>query len=136
MTIPEAHLVRRPAVGVGRRTFVLDMGKPVKIVDLAADVIRLSGFTTEQIPIVITGARPGEKLEEFLVDEGETTEPTRHPEVLRVVETSGRSLAETMRRGSSVCDAAARGNREAIEGALADAVPTFTPAWSREQIPS
>jgi len=138
MTIPEAvHLVLQAgSLAAGGELFVLDMGEPVKIVDLAEDVIRLSGFTTDQIPIVITGARRGEKLEELLVDEGEATEPTRHPEVLKVIEKEGRSPAETMRRVQALCDAAARGDREAIEVALAEIVPTFTPAWPREQIPS
>jgi FlaA1/EpsC-like NDP-sugar epimerase len=138
MTIPEAvHLVLQAgSLASGGELFVLDMGEPVKIVDLAEDVIRLSGFSTDQIPIVITGTRPGEKLEELLVDKGETTESTKHPEVLRVVETGGRPPAETMRGVQALYDAASRGDREAIEMALVDLVPTFTPAWLRDQIPS
>ncbi|HBZ31211.1 MAG TPA: polysaccharide biosynthesis protein [Nitrosomonas nitrosa] len=67
----------------GGEIFVMDMGDPVKIVDLAKDMIRLSGLSEEDIKIVYTGLRPGEKLHEELATENESTVPTQH-EKLRI----------------------------------------------------
>jgi len=65
--------------------FVLDMGEPVRIIDLAMQMIRLSGKDPERdIDIDIVGARPGEKLHEELWGEGETAVPTSHPKIMRV----------------------------------------------------
>lgn len=83
MSIPEAaQLVLQAAcMGQGGEVFVLDMGEPVKIVDLARNMIRLSGLTDEQIPIEFTGLRPGEKLYEELLADSEFTRPTHHPKI-------------------------------------------------------
>jgi FlaA1/EpsC-like NDP-sugar epimerase len=84
MTIPEAcQLVLQAAsMGEGGEIFILDMGEPVRIVDLAHDLIRLSGYELDDIGIVFTGVRPGEKLHEELAFPGERTEPTDHPKIL------------------------------------------------------
>jgi FlaA1/EpsC-like NDP-sugar epimerase len=83
MTIPEACrlVLQGAAMGKGGEIFILDMGEPVKIVDLARDVIQLSGFGPDEIEIVFTGVRPGEKLYEELSMAEENVEKTRHPKI-------------------------------------------------------
>lgn len=84
MTIPEASqlVMQAGALGAGGEIFVLDMGEPVKILDLAEDMIRLSGLTPyEDVDIVFTGIRDGEKLFEELEITGENLLKTRHPKI-------------------------------------------------------
>jgi FlaA1/EpsC-like NDP-sugar epimerase len=86
MTIPEAVqlVLQAGALGRGGELFMLDMGEPVKIVDLARDMIRLCGFEEgTDIPIEFTGIRPGEKLYEEMFFSHEVAEPTEHPKILR-----------------------------------------------------
>lgn len=83
MTIPEASqlVLQAATMGQGGEIFVLDMGRPVRILDLAHDLIRLSGLSLDDIEIVFTGLRPGEKLYEELYFEDEETMPTPHSKV-------------------------------------------------------
>jgi FlaA1/EpsC-like NDP-sugar epimerase len=85
MTIPEASSLVMQAGAMGGRgqVYVLDMGEPVRILDLARQMIRLSGRNESEIPIVFTGARAGEKVHEVLWNEGEAVGPTSHPKILR-----------------------------------------------------
>jgi len=86
MTIPEAvQLVRQAgALGRGGQVFLLDMGEPIRIVDIATDLIRLSGLTVgTDIEIKFTGMRPGEKLYEEMFFSAENVLTTDHPKVLR-----------------------------------------------------
>jgi FlaA1/EpsC-like NDP-sugar epimerase len=86
MTIPEAVqlVLQAAAIGRGGEVFVLDMGEPVKIADLAADLVRLSGLEVgRDIELRFTGLRPGEKLVEELFFDAEHAIPTHHPKVLR-----------------------------------------------------
>jgi FlaA1/EpsC-like NDP-sugar epimerase len=86
MTIPEAVqlVLQAGAIGGGGEVFVLDMGEPVKVLDLATDLIRLSGLEVgTDIEIRFTGTRPGEKLYEELFFDGESAVATDHPKVLR-----------------------------------------------------
>lgn len=83
MTIPEASqlVLQAASMGKGGEIFVLDMGQPVRIVDLARDLVRLSGLSTDDVEIVFTGLRPGEKLYEELYFEDEKMLPTPHPKL-------------------------------------------------------
>jgi len=85
MTIPEACVLVLEAgsMGNGGEIYIFDMGKPVKILDLARKMIRLAGFVPEQdIKIVFTGLRPGEKLYEELLNKKEHTQKTHHPKIM------------------------------------------------------
>lgn len=90
MTIPEAAqlVLQAGLMGKSGQIYVLDMGEPVKIAELARMMIRLSGKSEQEIPLAFTGLRPGEKLFEELLADDETTEPTPHPK-LRIAKTSG-----------------------------------------------
>jgi FlaA1/EpsC-like NDP-sugar epimerase len=83
MTIPEASrlVLQAGALAKGGEIFVLDMGEPVKIVDLAKNLIRLSGYKEEDIEIKYTGMRPGEKLFEELLNENEVHEKQVYPNI-------------------------------------------------------
>lgn len=87
MTIQEAAqlIIQAGSMGKGGEIFVLDMGKPVRIIDLARDLIRLSGFEPgRDIPIKITGPRQGERLVEVLIGDDEHPSPTEHKRIVRI----------------------------------------------------
>ena len=85
MSIPEAAqlILQAGAMGEGGEIFILDMGEPVRIADMARDLIRLNGMEPDKdIPIEFIGLRPGEKLYEELITVGEGIVPTGHSKVL------------------------------------------------------
>ena len=115
MLIPEAVqlVLQAAALGETGALYVLDMGEEIRVVDMARNMIRLSGFIPErEIPIVYTGIRPGEKLSEELVASDETIEPSRLPGVRRVRsarEMSAESLARAVADLEQLADHGATG---------------------------
>ncbi len=126
MTIPEAvHLVlQAAAMGQSGEVFILRMGEQVSIMQLAEDLIRLSGLEPDQdIEIVFTGIRPGEKLSEELWDQWAHFEPTSHTEIVRLVDEdllNGYSLRQTV---NELAFLASEGNVEAIIRLLDETIP-------------
>ena len=127
MTIPEAVYLVLQASGKGRggELYVLDMGEPVKIVDLAQDLIRLSGLTTDDIGIEFTGMRAGEKMAEVLFDPGMQTIPTSHPEVLEVAGLDSCMATDLDTLITQLRDAAERCDRPAIDACLSATIPGY-----------
>jgi len=138
MTIPEAAqmIIQAGAMGEGGEVFILRMGTPVKIVDMATDLIRLSGKEPgKDIKIVFTGLREGEKLYEELITVGENIMPTGHKKIM-VLRTDGlsnglKSPAELLKWLTSelqeLYDAALRHDAQAIKQKLQEIVPEYKP---------
>jgi len=126
MTIPEAvHLVlQATSMGTGGELFILSMGEQVRILDLAKDLIRLSGLEPGvDIDIVFTGIRPGEKISEALWDNGINYHPTDHPDILQVedeVHLQGDPLQVTIGEFRRL---AREGDSQALIGLLGERVP-------------
>ncbi|MEN6405772.1 MAG: nucleoside-diphosphate sugar epimerase/dehydratase [Thermoguttaceae bacterium] len=129
MTIPEASrlVIQAGAIGQSGQILLLDMGDPVHIVDLAADMIRLSGFRVgEDIAIEYTGVRPGEKLFEELHIPGEQLQPTCHPKII----VAERKPAQVDDLGAAIDDLerTARENPVAVIDQLQQIVCGYRPA--------
>lgn len=127
MSIPEAAqlVLQAGLMGKGGEIFVLDMGEPVKIVDLAKDLIRLSGMAEDDIRIEFTGLRPGEKLYEELLADNEHTLPTPHPK-LRIAQAREVDAAWLENLLAWVSAQATQDDAE-VKRALAQWVPEYIP---------
>jgi len=129
MTIPEACqlVLQAGSMGRGGEIFVLDMGEPVKIVDLARDLIALSGLREgEDIEIQFTGVRPGEKLFEELSLAEEGAERTRHPKVF-IGRIKPHAWESVLRCVADLEAAADKANGDRIRDVFAQFVPEYTP---------
>ena len=133
MTIPEAvQLVLQASVlGRGGDVFVLDMGEQIRVVDLARNMIVLSGHVPDQdIKITFTGLRPGEKLFEELFDGGERVEPTAHAKIKRAVGLTtleGEGLVRHVRELEALLDGS---DPERLTRKLQEMVPNYNRSLS------
>ena len=128
MTIPEAVLLvlQAGAVSRGGEMFLLEMGRPIKLLDLARQMVKLSGLREEEVPVVITGLRPGEKLEEELSFAYETIEQTGQPKLFRLASPSRvpRDLDEKIQTLKTL---GIRMEFDEIKRILLEIVPEYTP---------
>lgn len=135
MTTSEAVqlILQAAGIGDGGEVFVLDMGRPIKILDLARDMIRLSGLEEgKDIEIEFTGLRPGEKLYEELLTAEERTDSTLYQKILiaKLDHVDPDGLAK---RVNEMEQLALKGHAEEIRGKLKEIVPTYQPM--RSEVP-
>ncbi len=127
MTIPEASqlVLEAGSMGQGGEVFIFDMGKSVKIIDLAHKMIKLSGLTLgKDIQIVFSGLRPGEKIYEELLNDSEKTIPTHHPKIMiaKVREYDYKTIEKDI---SELTDLFGAQNNEAIVRKMKEIVPEY-----------
>lgn len=129
MTIPESVglVLQTATLGRGGDIFILDMGQPVKIIDLARQMIELSGYKPDtDVEIKFTGVRPGEKLYEELRHTEESHEPTEHPRIFRL--RSERAPSEPDSWIAELSAVVASGDPLAMKAAMRRIVPEYTPS--------
>ncbi len=129
MSIPEAAqlILQAGAFGKGGEIFILDMGKPVKIIDLVRDLIKLHGLEPEKdIPIQYVGLRPGEKLYEELITVGENILPTPHKKIL-VLKNSDADHSQLMKQIDNLIEISRKFNSHEIKIKLKELVPEYIP---------
>jgi FlaA1/EpsC-like NDP-sugar epimerase len=133
MSIPEAAqlILQAGAMGKGGEIFILEMGEPIRILDLAKTVIRMSGFVPEQdIPIIFTGLRPGEKLYEELITVDEGIIPTQHEKIM-VLKGNGNGYSNVTMQVDELISVAETFDISAIKRKMGELVPEYTP-WQEE----
>ena len=134
MLVQEAvHLVlHASALGKGGEIFLLDMGEPVRIMDLATDMIKLSGLEPHvDVDIRVTGLRPGEKLYEELVTASEVALSTSHPKIMRLNDPNHRDW-ESLQRGFAGLESLAQAHdADAVRAKLGAVVPEYQPPRAR-----
>jgi FlaA1/EpsC-like NDP-sugar epimerase len=130
MTIPEASrlILQAGAIGRGGEIFVLKMGTPIRIADMARDLIRLSGFKPdEDIEIKEIGLRPGEKLFEELITQGEGIQETEHEEIMVLRSDNHVSMQEMNRHIEKLVKLAQAADAKGIKEELKRVVPEYEP---------
>ncbi len=137
MTVKEATMlvIQAGVLGAGGEIFILDMGQAVRIIELARDLITLSGYTPQtEIPIVLTGLKPGEKTEERLTAPGEELLPTRFDKLM-VARTEAPPAAGVREGIERLIECARRKDRAEVVRTLVELVPEYKPAeegwWAR-----
>lgn len=138
MTIPEAAqlVVQAGCMGQGGEIYLLDMGEPVKILYLAEEMIRLSGFTpNEDIKIAISGLRPGEKLYEELLLAGEGTQPTENS-AIKIARAETLSVIGFDEKLNKLLSLGPLTPREIYLKSLSELVPEYTPHEAQESNPA
>jgi FlaA1/EpsC-like NDP-sugar epimerase len=133
MTLLEASqlVLQAGAMGAGGEIFILDMGEPVRIVDLARDLITLSGLRPdEDIEIRFSGVRPGEKLSEELATEIEHADKTKHPKIFigRIKAQESDALEQGI---AALCELARRGHDDQLRLLIDQLVPEYLPSRPR-----
>lgn len=123
------------SIGQGGEVFVLDMGEPIKILDLAKELIRLSGYEPDKdIPIVFSNIRPGEKLYEEILSAEEGVESTKYEKILKARKSDEKSSEFLMEKINRLINMGYQNNnREEIIKLLKEIVPTYTP--SNQELP-
>lgn len=124
-------VLQAATLGDARQIFMLDMGEPVKVVELARDLIRLSNHTEDEIPIVFTGLRQGEKLFEEIRMTGESVRATAHPQIVvtEAPQPDRERVAKWLREHSRTCDP------QATVRALQALIPEFQPDATPSKMP-
>ena len=131
MLIPEAVqlVLYAAALAEGGELFVLEMGESIKVVDLARNMIRLSGFVPEEdISVTFVGRRPGEKLREELIDTNETLEPSSVERVFRIRSSYVPEPAFLSKTVEELEKRAGVGDTRGVIDALKKVIPTYRPA--------
>ncbi len=133
MTIREACLLvlQAGALGTGGEVFTLQMGEAVRIADLARDLIALSGLSPDDVPILFTGLRPGEKLHEELVPDSDSALPSAHPQILvaRLGALPRQDIHDALR---DLVARARTGDDAGVRGLLASVLPDYEPSEPSE----
>jgi FlaA1/EpsC-like NDP-sugar epimerase len=143
MTIPEAAglVVQAGVMGMEGEIFILDMGEPVKIKDLAEDVIRFAGLVPyKDIEIRYIGLRPGEKLFEELLLDGEGIQPTRHKKI-HIALARNINLKTLIAQIERLCHAARANDRTNMDAVMAEILPEYRPVYTlsspeRKELPA
>lgn len=136
MTIPEAVqlVLEACTMGHGGEIFVFDMGKPVKIVDLAYNMIKLAGLIPEKdIKIEFTGLRPGEKLYEELLNESEKTIPTHH-EKIKIAKVPHCSYYDVLQKVLDIIESCDEGDKYVVVRKMKNMIPEFLSKNSQYEV--
>ena len=135
MSIPEAAqlILQAGSIGHGGEIFVLDMGEPVLIKDIAVELIKLSGFTPDvDIPIEYIGLRPGEKMYEELITKGENITDSPHEKIMILKKESKQGWNQTLAESEKVVASSKSYNSNLIKKSLIKIVPEYVPATQKK----